>query len=145
MGCDIHAVVEARVCPFDSDYYTWKVLEDIVYINRNYSLFTFLAGVRDTGEIDPISEPKGIPLNKYGEDDISPMFKAYIKSWGVDGHSHSWLSLKEMKTARNYLSGKKLPWLETPFFRLVDRMIELKTFYKIQSDEDIRLIFFFDN
>jgi hypothetical protein len=48
-----------------------------------------------------------------------------------------------MQDARSRIGN--LFYLSEPYFELVDKMIELKTFHHIESDEDIRLIFFFDN
>lgn len=70
------------------------------YEGRNYNLFSILANVRngygfagiDTGDgFIPISEPKGIPK------DASDFYKQEVKSWNGDGHSHSWLTLKEIE------------------------------------------------
>lgn len=70
------------------------------YNGRSYHLFSILADVRngygfagvDTGDgFVPICKPKGIPK------DASDFYKIEVKEWGVDGHSHSWLSLKEIK------------------------------------------------
>lgn len=66
---------------------------------RNYSLFSILANVRngygfagvDTGDgFMPISMPKGLPHN------VSDMVAEQSDSWGVDGHSHSFLSVREL-------------------------------------------------
>lgn len=143
MGCDIHAIIEVKTHIFNDDYFSWKVADE-PYISRNYSLFTFLAGVRDTGEIEPISEPKGIPRNEYGEYKVSSLTTAYLKVWKANGHSHSWLSLAEMKSA-----GRRIPvslfYLADPYYKLVYRMVAIQAFNNIESDEDIRLVFFFDN
>ncbi len=126
MGCDIHLYLEKRIFRFDdknkengiwvsADKWTveeWKVLypedyennfsvnyNDRIYSGRNYDLFAILADVRNgrgfagvkTREgFNPISYPKGLP------DDISTEVKREAESWGADGHSHSWLTLKEL-------------------------------------------------
>lgn len=78
--------------------------DDCFYTGRNYDLFAILANVRnghgfigcDTGDgfipifFIPISMPRDLP------GDISPEVKAQADDWGADGHSHSWLTLKEL-------------------------------------------------
>lgn len=61
------------------------------YIGRNYHLFATLAGVRDYGNTTPIAEPRGIP------DDVSPEIAVAATSYGGDGHSHSYLTVKEIE------------------------------------------------
>jgi len=62
--------------------------------SRNYTLFGALANVRNASQdgqrIEPISEPKGVP------DDATPQYKKLVKNWGVDGHSHTYLTLAEI-------------------------------------------------
>jgi len=63
-----------------------------LYGNRNYGLFATLVGIRDyTDSIIPVSEPKGIP------DDCCEAIKRENEAWSGDGHSHSWLTLKEIR------------------------------------------------
>lgn len=109
MGCDIHMYVE----------YKKSVNNNMVWVNgdyfkhnpyyksndeekrfermelhgwRNYILFATLAGVRDyTEKVIPVSEPKGVP------DDSSDYVKQANEDWDGDGHTHSWLTLKELK------------------------------------------------
>lgn len=94
MGCDIHLHVEKKVNG------KWVEVPDVGYDNRNYKVFAILANVRNgygfagcpTGRgFKSISEPKGLP------DDASKEVKEHSESWGVDGHSHSYLTLKELE------------------------------------------------
>ena len=100
MGADIHMILELKVddkwvglhnyphinteavqCENGENkprYVFWKAT------NRNYELFSEIAGVR--GEGPP---PRGMPL------DMSDLARMYIKSWDGDGHSHTWLSEEE--------------------------------------------------
>lgn len=99
MGCDIHIVVERKwegrwiglhavpymrtyerkdEEPLRSNFVSWDMK------NRNYDLFAKLAGVRGDGP-----EPKGIP------DDASELSRMEIDSWGSDGHSHSYCTVRE--------------------------------------------------
>lgn len=109
MGCDIHLYVEKKI---DGQ---WQILGDFereenddggtwisggrFYSGRNYNLFAILADVRNgrgfagckTGEgFQPISEPRGVP------DDASPEYKAIVDQWDVDGHSHSFHTLRQL-------------------------------------------------
>lgn len=70
-----------------------------LYDSRNYNLFAILADVRNgygfagvsTGRgFNPISSPKGVP------EDASPEYLEYVESMGVDGHSHSYHTLKDL-------------------------------------------------
>lgn len=70
------------------------------YDGRNYDLFAILADVRNgrgfagvlTGAgFDPIVAPRGVP------DDASRFYRAQVARWDGDGHSHSWLTLRELK------------------------------------------------
>lgn len=69
------------------------------YNGRNYDLFAILANVRNGrgfagiktgGGFVPISEPRGIPT------DASPQVARRSDGYGIDGHSHSWLTLREI-------------------------------------------------
>lgn len=117
MGCDIHAFVEVRYFKSGDKKREhgiwisrdkWMVNEDYVldpentgnryaidygdeiYSRRSYLIFAILAGVRNYYDIKPVSLPKGLPS------DVSPEVKAQSDWWGEDGHSHSFLTLKEI-------------------------------------------------
>lgn len=109
MGCDIHNHIEYLktingenkwIC---GDYFMVnpyyeegiddgeKPLELVGFCNnRNYGLFSILAGVRNYSDNKPIAEPKGLP------EDLSKEVKEDIEYWGTDGHSHSYFTLKEL-------------------------------------------------
>lgn len=127
MGCDIHTKAETRFIHegeehwsavtahiFPSPYYRPErplgeynePYTDEPYKGRNYRLFGFLADVRngrgfagiDTGEsVQPIlgfdHPTRGVP------DNASEDWKNYVKDWGQDLHSTSWLTLRELKAA----------------------------------------------
>lgn len=110
MGCDIHICTEARksvggemrwvnIDHFKlNNYYNEEAPEDgerewelvPIYDRRDYALFSILADVRNHSNNVPISKPKGIP------DDCSKVTRKEIDYWGVDGHSHSYLTLREL-------------------------------------------------
>jgi len=147
MGCDIIIRTEVKRNGkwTSGDLYKkigkeFQIIE--IYDGRSYSLFTILADVRNyNGVMTPISKPRGIP------EDASEEYKNLCESWGVDGHSHSYLTLKEMEE----FFDKRHEWTEVnhSFIILVDRLRNrLKEHYPYDySDhtEDIRIVFFFDN
>jgi hypothetical protein len=147
MGCDIIIRTEVKRNGkwTSGDLYkkTGKEFQIIeIYDGRSYSLFTILADVRNYNKVmKPISKPRGIP------EDASEEYKKLCESWGVDGHSHSYLTLQEMEE----FFDKRHEWTEVnqSFISLVDRLRNrLKEHYPYDySDhtEDIRIVFFFDN
>lgn len=77
---------------FKNDYGEAKTEEP--YGGRNYRLFAFLADVRNSQNIVPISEPKGFPK------DVSPSLKEeLVDYWDGDGHSASYFTLEELESA----------------------------------------------
>lgn len=108
MGCDIHSFAEVRqpdgswakvgdVFPLNEFGREWKkkAHDEHPFDWRNYRVFGFLAGVCNYSAIQPLSEPKGLPI------DISPEVAAGAEYWDGDGHSHSWLTLAEL-LSRDY-------------------------------------------
>lgn len=125
MGCDIHNIWEAlnpetgdweAIYVSNPDEWETKRLkwrtEDrkeagmeipkgvtLEYNGRNYNVFAILANVRNgrgtagckTGEgFEPLTKKRGVP------DDASPEFREMSEAWGVDGHSHTWVTLAEL-------------------------------------------------
>ena len=108
MGCDIHVYTEFKPWYgknngkwFSGDYFklnpSYEEDEDEekmevvpIYHDRNYTLFSILADVRNYGENEPIAEPRGLPA------DCCPEIKKESDSLGADGHSHSYFTLKEL-------------------------------------------------
>lgn len=81
------------------EYHAPKRAENWIYDGRNYGLFAILANVRngygfagvDTGDgFVPIKMPKGLPTN------VSFFVEEEARRWGIDGHSHSYLTAKEL-------------------------------------------------
>jgi len=94
MGCDIHGVVQVRW----GDDKWWETVQDIDR-ERNYNLFSALAGVRNAYDIKPISEPRGLPADFLGGEDHpwEPVFvDGCVVTWMGD-HSHSWLTPMEIE------------------------------------------------
>lgn len=84
----------------DGDTYYFGPKTDEPYRERNYNLFAVLANVRNgygfagtpTGYgFEPIVLPRGIPK------DASPEYKQKVAYWNGGGHSHSWLTLRELQ------------------------------------------------
>lgn len=118
MGCDIHMFAEIR-----DDKERWHPVRQTVvvggdlltksetvvvqdwYNGRNYDEFAILANVRngygfagvDLGDaFEPLAYPKGLP------EDCSMDILAEAERWGIDGHSHSWLTLTELIATEDY-------------------------------------------
>ena len=109
--------------------------EDRFYTDgRNYNLFSALCGVRSfhfDGDTPCVSEPKGLP------NDISNEVLAESDSYGSDGHSHSWNTLKELKEFDWSSYGET-----TKDF--LDEVIPKMEAQKVK-DTDVRIVYFFDN
>lgn len=88
MGCDIHAWGEKQLPTTE-----W-VLVDLTpepFDWRSYSLFGFLAGVRNYSDVPPIAPARGIP------DALSKEVADNIGGWDLDAHNHSWLTMAELE------------------------------------------------
>ena len=99
MGCDIHLYVEQKHYGkwHNADYFVPNVSRTgdryqhvPMYDGRNYALFATLANVRNYGNTAYVSEPKGLP------DDITDFVKSEWETWEFDGHSCSYLTLREL-------------------------------------------------
>ena len=144
MGCDIHMVVELRVgskwIGVNGMHHvtTHKRREDDlgfaipIASTRNYQRFARLAGVRGDGP-----EPKGLP------EDISDLTRLEVEGWDGDGHSHSWLPLKEAARI----------WLETDRYdnevdpESYEAKFPASHFFGVDDSraDDYRVVFWFDN
>lgn len=143
MGCDIHLVLERKIGgewvgldPFKGHHRAWVQKGDIdwsspVATSRNYTRFARLAGVRGDGP-----PPRGVP------DDASSLTVYLVKEWGDDGHSHSWIGLKEACVI----------WAETRGDSRKDKYPEehpASYFFEVEDDpkefDQFRLVFWFDN
>lgn len=107
MGCDIHLFTEQKrhindeekwICadhfklnPYHKEGGDEGKYSVVSLVGRNYGLFSMLADVRNHGENpNPFMEPKGFP------DDANDLVKEEKEAWDGDGHSHSWLTMKEL-------------------------------------------------
>jgi len=89
MGCDIHGVFQR----FDPETEKWVEIPSEYGQDRDYQLFSVLAGVRNyhLEPIEPISRPRGLPEDFDWDDSEYP-----TRSVWLGDHSHSWLSGEEM-------------------------------------------------
>jgi hypothetical protein len=144
MGCDIHLYVEKKVNNewktvkgpnpyygrFDWEKHKMK-FGNWIYSGRDYDFFAFLADVRNDGGIMPLSAPKELP------EDVSSYIKNTSEAWGIDGHSHSYFTLKELKKAE-----MKQKYIKDPLENVIKILSEVQL---SEPDEDIRIVFWFDN
>lgn len=156
MGCDIHCYLEVRHFRYndkDRNNGVWanadkwvrnsfSVLypednepkyhvDEPITRHRNYFLFAALAGVRNYWDVKPVRDAKGMP------DDAADEVKAECERYGVDGHSHSWLTFRELA---NYEWPKEC---KHEAQRIIDKMsVHLKG---NTTADDVRIVFWFDN
>lgn len=117
MGCDIHLHTEIKVNGVWHHY-------SHPHIQRDYRLFAKMAGVRNYGyedEITPVVvEPRGLPR------DLSFTTNFDAARWSADGHSHSWLSGKEL--------GEALRWYEARVMSDSQDSEKPKTWYSAEHE-----------
>ena len=98
MGCDIHLYLEHRIngawescATWTEDKYTPGQLsvdyDHQIFTDRNYHLFSLLAGVRSEDDTAPIIAPKGFP-----DDACALLVKEYQND---GGHTPTWITLAE--------------------------------------------------
>jgi len=173
MGCDIHSFAEVRrnnkweivkehfsLDEFNRKYYN-KEKGDNPFDWRSYSMFGFLAGVRNYSCCEPISESKGIP------EDVCEEIKEEYERWDSDAHSASYLTLRELiefdynqilwdrritreespncfngAALANEGEGKMITYREhlgESFFKHLEELNQLGEL------DDVRIVFWFDN
>lgn len=137
MGCDIHMYVEKKVDnrwypvksdnPFQKgDQKPVKGYADWLYAGRNYRLFALLADVRNSGGIEPLDSPRGLP-----NDASKKIRDVFIED--LDGHSHSYFTLRELQDNQERF--------EDGFESITKK---LETLAENDSDS-VRILFYFDN
>jgi hypothetical protein len=166
MGCDIHAMIERRT---DSG---WVNAGDLT-ISRNYFIFGILAGVR-VSNLPTIDQPRGVPgcsglpFQEFAienqQEAPSLIYLTMVKRWNEDGHSHSFTFLDELKKVDvsdpddpEFTFFHESPSLNssldkmfnfsvgsfTEWDKLIQRIEDKKEAQ--DSDNDIRIVYFFDN
>lgn len=149
MGCDIHMYIEKKING------KWIPAQgfmknrnddtpDVPYYDqfhqRNYALFGFLAGVRNTDIV--WFKPKGFPA------DASEEVARVYHRWGSDAHTPSYLTKEELDRVDWYgeidYYGERLTRRKA-FDQFYDLVYWLNSYdYSCKPDE-IRLVFWFDN
>jgi hypothetical protein len=138
MPCDIHLHVEVKI---DNQWHHYTLCR----LKRNYQLFARMADVRNNWGITPITPPKGLP------DDPTFLTQFDASRWGTDGHSHSWLSSKEVEELETWFNEQEEKWgdsLSEQCGWLFGNSFQ--GFHKYPEDkpeglEDFRWVFWFDN
>lgn len=130
MGCNSHLAIEikGRWSHSPEEWDTWAL--DIPE-SRNYSLYEAMAGVRGE-ESNAVVPVRGVPK------DCDPVTAHWIKRAGADGHTHSWLTPVEFHKAIERVTAD-----DNKTWNAVDGV--LTTLQMLYGDENVRLVFFFDN
>lgn len=156
VGCDIHMFVEVKYSFGDNnkwinfdhhtknpyfDEYRDTPEFDVIELHdvRNYLAFEQLCGVRAYTESPSISPPRGVPI------DISAFVKQHVESWNIDGHSHSFVTLEEIRIYRANLKDLSFDGLKYIHEALELRAIEYFLTPEGVDPKNIRIVFFFDN
>lgn len=128
---DIHAHIEFK------DGSEWRHFGETDMLGRNYSIFSLLAGLR--GPYEAMIDPRGLPSDR------SSGILTYTQYWGDDGHTHSYLTVKELKKLRKKL--KKIAKKDDSFKQesKVYRKIFKTIIQVMESLGEARLVFWFDN
>ena len=173
MGCDIHACIEyspkkGRASADGSKY--WFSFATINHIRRDYLLFGVLAGVRS--DFEPVVPRRGVPedanwglLEEYtlrvvedAKDKNHECTKEEAGRWGnkwfdadhsrvinPDWHSASWVDAEELERAllayTEYGDTSGSPTVEAPR----DMLAILSAMHILSQDNEVRLVFWFDN
>lgn len=151
MGCDIHMYIEKKKngkwIPAQGFMQTGDRTDgppDVPYHDqfnqRNYALFGFLAGVRNSDIV--WFKPKGFP------EDASKEVKRVYRRWGVDAHTPSYLTKEELD--RVDWDGKidcygKIQTRKEAFYPFWDLVYWLNSYDYTCNPDEIRLVFWFDN
>ena len=111
---------------------------DQPYGGRCYRLFGLLAGVRDTS-IDMIVPDRHDHL----PDDVSVEIEDLSDEWATDGHSHNYLTLKELMSSKYFkMTEQDLADMGIDSYFFTTLVPDLMRF---GNPDDIRIVFWFDN
>ena len=148
MGCDIHMYAEKlvdgepeailfKMPEWLHKYAPNRPLNNIQYydLGRSYNLFGWLADVRNGSDVEPLSDPRGIPS------DASEAIKSAYAYGYPDIHTPSWFFLKELLEFNydEFLEDSKVTYrtfLPTQWFKFLE---------VLQEKGAYRIIFWFDN
>lgn len=135
MGCDIHFVIEKKV----NNKWIGLVSTDYGYRpmakERNYNFFSAIASVRGNGNRDPIGLPR----------DPSDLSRLLVKEWDCDGHSISWMMLRDF--AESCFESAFQPDISRKEWAIYDFLgIHVNDYDNGSDSEDkYRVVFLFDN
>lgn len=146
MGCDIHLFSENLIDGKWVSNTTSILIEEegedpyteLPQINcpRNYWLFGLLSkGVRTEWEWS--FEPKPLP------EDLSLEVQEDINTWSDDGHSHNWLTLRELKEKATELLLVDSHDAKELLGYLMELIASIPN--KTEDPDATRIVFFFDN
>lgn len=151
LGCDIHAFIEYSV-----GKYGMTPCFAEVDIDRNYLLFSLMAGVRNYAGVEPVAPPRGIPQDlswwakdRYTEwvpeaDRQKKAAEPSVRWWdeektrivNPDWHTPSWLTARELHCVKaHYFQIDAQLWPVT-----MDAVVAA-----MEALPDARLVFWFDN
>jgi hypothetical protein len=138
MGCDIHVYLEYK----EDDYYYFS--KEAIFdgkisprIWRDYNTFGILAGVRNYNNFIPIAPPRGLPK------DVTGAVAGLRRDYGSDGHSTSYLTIKEIKDRINQNNEN-----EESFKAALEGLINtIENSFSLSfwCVDDFRIVFWFDN
>lgn len=135
MGCDVHIHSEVKINGRWHHY-------DQPNCDRDYALFEKMAGVRGDAE-NAIAPPRGVP------GDATDMTRFDCAHWGLDGHSHSWLSAEEIAQLADWYAAEypehRFPKWERWLFGNPYSSFMKYPDDRVDGVEDVRFIFWFDN
>lgn len=123
MGCDIHAWIE--IDQFGDEKLYWPFAS--LHFSRDYTLFAYMAGVRNRDNVTPVAPTRGVPST------VSMTVKCDWEDWNGDAHDTSWLSLSEMEKVFEQYPAKELEAVMT-MMRVFD-----------SEGWKPRIVFWFDN
>jgi hypothetical protein len=141
MGCDMHCVVEV----LNKKTRNWECF-GVSTGDRNYSLFSRIADVRNSEKEDTYIEPIDVPRGWPG--DVSSPAEAWHDMFSFT-HSATWLNRTELESLDKWVQGQgwKSLWKILGFDHL-SYLFSLGNSWKkaaFTRYSDLRVLFFFDN
>ncbi len=144
MSCNIHTFVEGfcketGVGTFKRNRLnTHRSLMFAPFSAQNYSVYSFLAGVRSDGSVPSLVPPRGLPIG------LSEEVEEEFSLFGKGSHSQSWVTVKELL---DFDYEQLLPDGETTYLRRLPQSFfaDLSELHKMGKPDSVRVVFWFDN
>jgi len=130
MGCNSHLTVEIQG-QWEHAPTKWSTWALDIPESRDYALYEAMAGVRGE-DGNALVAPRGIPA------DADTATEYWIKRYGEDGHTHSWLYPKEFHAAVEKVNRD----VDSCWIAL-DQLLQVLE--KIYGENHARVVFYFDN